>query len=118
MISLLTPNAEASRGERAAQTRALKADVRAHFSLGEDDSVFVAEIACGETDCPDVETVIAVFLAGQRREFKIHKPVASITGDDLELISIDPVRPRESGDPGAAEQTVRPCGPGFPLARE
>lgn len=74
-------------GERAAQSRALKAEVRKHFGLGEDDSVFVAEITCGETECPDVETVIAVFLDGQRREFKLHKPVSAISSDDLSALA-------------------------------
>jgi len=73
-------------GERAAQSRALKAAVRDRFGLGEDDSVFVAEITCGEVDCPEVETVIAVFVEGQRREFKIHKPVSEITPLDLEQL--------------------------------
>jgi hypothetical protein len=74
-------------GERAAATRALKAAVRNRFGLGEDDSVFVAEITCGETECPDVETVIAVFLDGQRREFKLHKPVSAISSDDLSALA-------------------------------
>jgi hypothetical protein len=83
MISLFTPPSAQAGSDRAAQTRALKASIRSQFGLGEDDSVFVAEITCGEADCPDVETVIAVFLTGQRREFRIHKPVGSITAADL-----------------------------------
>jgi len=74
-------------GERAAATRALKAAVRNRFGLGEDDSVFVAEITCGETECPDVETVIVVLLDGQRREFKLHKPVSAISSDDLSALA-------------------------------
>jgi hypothetical protein len=83
MIPLLTSNPGQPSRDRAAQTRALKAAIRTQFGLGEDESIFVAEITCGETECPDVETVIALFLAGQRREFRIHKPVASITAEDL-----------------------------------
>lgn len=86
MISLSPLSSQPASRDRAAQTRALKAAVRNHFRLGEDDSIFVAEINCGETDCPDIETVIAVFLAGQRREFKIHKSVAAITPQDLAML--------------------------------
>jgi len=83
MMPILKLGSDQSAGERAARTRALKDDVRDHFGLGPDDSIFVAEITCGETDCPDVETVIAVFLAGTRREFRIHKPIASVTAEDV-----------------------------------
>jgi len=82
MISL-SMGPQQSDGGRAARTRALKDLVRTRFALGEDDGIFVAEIACGESDCPDVETVIAIFVAGQRREFKVHKPIGSITAQDL-----------------------------------
>jgi hypothetical protein len=78
MVSLF-PGLQQSDSERAARTRALKNLVRDRFNLSEDDGVFVAEIACGETDCPDVETVIATFLDGERREFKIGK----LTGGDV-----------------------------------
>jgi hypothetical protein len=82
MVSLF-PGLQQSDSERAARTRALKNLVRDRFNLSEDDGVFVAEIACGETDCPDVETVIAIFLAGERREFKVGKPIGSIATQDL-----------------------------------
>jgi hypothetical protein len=84
MFSQLTSSgASQPDADRAAKTRALKDMVRSSFGLAPDDSVFVAEVACGETDCPDVETVIAVFLGGARREFKIPKPVDKITAQDL-----------------------------------
>jgi hypothetical protein len=83
MISLLNLGPIQSTSDRAAQTRAVKDEVRRHFGLDADDSIFVAEITCGETECPDVETVIAVFLAGSRCEFRIHKPVASVTKHDV-----------------------------------
>ncbi len=69
--------------DRTAATRALKDLVRKHFDLDTSASVFVAEIACGETDCPDTETVIALFLDSGRREFRINKPVGEVTGADI-----------------------------------
>jgi hypothetical protein len=83
MIPLMSLNGAQPGNDRVAQTRALKVAVRAQFGLGEDDAIFVAEVTCGESDCPDVETVIAVFLSGRRREFRIRKSVASITTQDI-----------------------------------
>jgi hypothetical protein len=84
---LLFMGSQQSDSDRAARTRALKDLVRSQFKLGDDDGVFVAEIACGETDCPDVETVIAIFISGQRREFKVRKPIGAITAQDLAELS-------------------------------
>jgi len=72
-----------SDSDRAARTRVLKDLVRSQFKLGDDDGIFIAEIACGQTDCPDVETVIAIFVSGQRREFKVRKAIGAITAQDL-----------------------------------
>lgn len=69
--------------DRSAATRAVKDLVRKHFDLNDTASVFVAEIACAEADCPDTETVIATFLGGNRREFRIYKRVGDITGADI-----------------------------------
>lgn len=71
--------------QRVNATRAVKELVRQEFGLDDDASVFVAEIACGEADCPDVETVIAIFLRGQRREFRFAKPVQELTGRDISI---------------------------------
>lgn len=70
---------------RSAATRAVKDLVRKHFDLDGSANVFVAEIACAEADCPDTETVIAVFLEGGRKEFRIDKPVADVTGADIAM---------------------------------
>jgi hypothetical protein len=70
---------------RSAATRAVKDLVRKHFDLDGSANIFIAEIACAEADCPDTETVIAVFLGDGRREFRICKPVAEITGADIAI---------------------------------
>ena len=56
--------------------------VRERFVLG-DDAILVAEVACAVPGCPPVETVIAFWMGGLRRHFKIFKPVAQIENDDL-----------------------------------
>jgi hypothetical protein len=91
MISNLAFGTGPTNSDRAALTRALKETVRAHFALGENTSIFVAEVTCGEAACPDVETVIAVFVAGKRREFRIKKAIAAVTEQDL------PPHRREAG---------------------
>ena len=48
-----------------------------------DDAILVAEVACAVPGCPPVETVIAFWMGGLRRHFKIFKPVAQIENDDL-----------------------------------
>lgn len=77
--------------DRSTATRAVKDLVRKHFDLDASASVFVAEIACAEADCPDTETIIAVFLKGMRREFRIGKPVAEVTGADIAATCTLPV---------------------------
>lgn len=82
-MASLDPIFGMGRRNDADATRALKDMVRRRFGLGEADSVFVAEVACGETDCPDVETVIAIFPGGHRHEFKLAKAVKAIAEEDL-----------------------------------
>lgn len=54
------------------------------LALGSDDTIFVAEIACGRPDCPPLETVVTFWLAGaERHVFKVFKPVAEVAFDDL-----------------------------------
>jgi nitrate reductase delta subunit len=56
--------------------------VRARFGLG-DAPILVAEVACAVPGCPPVETVIAFWAAERRYHFKVFKPVAEVTDDDL-----------------------------------
>jgi hypothetical protein len=56
--------------------------VRARFSLGE-GAILVAEVACAVPGCPPIETVIAFWSDERRHHFKVFKPVAEVTDDDL-----------------------------------
>ena len=70
-------------GHRAA-TRRVKEWVRARFKLGEDDVVSAAEIECALPGCPPLETVIAFWMADEkRRHYKIFKPIVDVVEDDL-----------------------------------
>jgi nitrate reductase delta subunit len=56
--------------------------VRERFALG-DAAILVAEVACAVPGCPPVETVIAFWARERRHHFKVFKPVAAVTADDL-----------------------------------
>ena len=86
--SNLLPGIGRASRDRSTATRALKDLVRKEFGTASDASVFVAEIACGEIDCPDVETVVALYLDEKRTEFRLSKPIAEITGADIATIAL------------------------------
>ena len=56
--------------------------VRTRFALG-DAAILVAEVACAVPGCPPIETVIAFWTDARRHHFKVFKPVADVTEDDL-----------------------------------
>ena len=56
--------------------------VRARFGLGE-GAILAAEVACAVPGCPPIETVIAFWSDETRHHFKVFKPVAEVTDDDL-----------------------------------
>jgi hypothetical protein len=56
--------------------------VRERFALG-DGAILVAEVACAVQGCPPIETVIAFWSEERRHHFKVFKPVAELTADDL-----------------------------------
>ena len=69
--------------DRAAIAR-VKEWVRDRFRLNEDDVVMVNELECSLPGCPPLETVIAFWTEdGQRRHYKVFKPVAEVVEDDL-----------------------------------
>ena len=56
---------------------------RARFTLAEDDTVMVSEVACGVPGCPPIETHIVFWTAQGRHHFKVFKPLVEVTEDDL-----------------------------------
>ncbi|MBM3995011.1 MAG: nitrate reductase [Planctomycetes bacterium] len=61
----------------------LKGWARELLGLGDDVAVTVMQLNCAEDDCPDVETVVGVLEQGNQRKFKVLKPLAEVTRDDL-----------------------------------
>lgn len=66
----------------------VKAWAEARFGLGEGDVVSVAELACREDGCPDMETVLTVMRAG-RPAFacKIEKPLVAVMQADVAALA-------------------------------
>ena len=56
---------------------------RERFKLPKESAIFVSEIACPLPGCPPLETVVAFWIARQRYQFKLFKPVAEVVIDDL-----------------------------------
>ena len=65
----------------------LKAWIADLMSLGDKDHIAIAELACHEPGCPDLETVVTVTLADRRR-FVLRFPsaVAAVTRADVQLL--------------------------------
>ena len=56
---------------------------RERFGLPKDAVVSVAEVACTLPGCVPIETVVMFWIAEQRYQFKLFKPVAEVVVDDL-----------------------------------
>ena len=56
---------------------------RERFKLQKESAIFVSEIACPLPGCPPLETVVGFWIAGQRYQFKLFKPVEEVVIDDL-----------------------------------
>jgi hypothetical protein len=76
---------------RQAQRRPGRADasarirgwVRRRFTLTDETTILVAEIACAIPGCPPLETVVVFWTGAGRHHFKVFKPVSEIAEDDL-----------------------------------
>ncbi len=64
--------------------RELAARARAMLGVGEDTTVSITEIACGDPACGGAETVILVMRPGRRTEAaKLYCPLAAVTDEAL-----------------------------------
>ncbi len=57
--------------------------VRDRFRLSQDAPIMVSEITCNLPGCPPLETVVAFWENETRYHFKLFKPVAEVTSDNL-----------------------------------
>jgi hypothetical protein len=56
---------------------------RARFKLAELETVMVSQIACAVPGCPPIETHVVFWTDAGRHHFKIFKPLAQVSEDDL-----------------------------------
>lgn len=68
------------------RTLEIKSRINELLDLNEDSTVMVTELNCQDEDCPEVETVIALFRPGLP-EFKytLHSSIEEITSDEIAL---------------------------------
>ena len=70
--------------------RQIKGWARELLAPGESATILVTELTCTEPGCPPVETVIAVLRGpGDTRQFKVHRPSAEVTRDDVASLARD-----------------------------
>ena len=68
----------------------IKEWVRAHFKLGDDVTVIVAEIFCDMPGCAPIETHVAVLRAGARDQFRIMRPMKEVIKEDIRAMIPNP----------------------------
>lgn len=62
----------------------IKAWTRSAYGLDDGVTISVAEIACREEGCPDIETVIGIMRPGERIEtIRLHKPLIDVSIEDI-----------------------------------
>ena len=59
---------------------------RERFSLAHEGAISVAEVACSLPGCAPLETVVMFWIAEQRYQFKLFKPVEGVVVDDLPYV--------------------------------
>jgi hypothetical protein len=66
----------------------LKALMAVRYPVAEDDAVLVAEVACADAGCPDVETILTVLRAdGSRIERRVAKPMDCVSEADVAALA-------------------------------
>ena len=73
------------------RTSMVKGWITEGLNLSDADLVSIAELACYEPGCPPIETVVTVHGAdGQRRTWRLHKPLVEITAADVAALETHP----------------------------
>ncbi len=77
-----------ARRRRSPHAARLKALMAARFGVGGDDAVLVAEVACADAGCPDIETILTVLRAdGRRVERRVAKPLDCVAEADIAALA-------------------------------
>ena len=71
------------RPDRAAAVASVRGWTKARFTLTDDETLMVSELACRVPGCPPIETHLVFWTAAGRHHFKIFKPLAQVIDEDL-----------------------------------
>ena len=69
--------------EHGAAAEQVRDWTRERFGLPPDSTIMVAEVTCAVPGCPPLETVVAFWVEATRHHFKVFKPIAEVSEDDL-----------------------------------
>jgi hypothetical protein len=69
--------------ENAAVLDYLRDWTRRRFGLNADDTVMISELACSAPGCPPIETHVVFWTPAGRHHFKVFRPLAQVSEDDL-----------------------------------
>jgi nitrate reductase delta subunit len=67
----------------SAEQERVRTFARAHFNLGNEETIMVSELPCSDPGCPPVETHLVFWTPTGRHQFKVFKPLAEVVPDDL-----------------------------------
>lgn len=71
--------------EKGLRTQQIKARVVELLELDQDVTVMVTELNCQDDDCPEVETVIAIFRPEQPKlQITLHSSIEELTDAEIE----------------------------------
>lgn len=71
--------------EKSQRTQEIKSRVVRLLGLNEDATVMVTELNCRDEDCPEVETVIAIFQPGRPKlQATLPSSIEDLTGEEIE----------------------------------
>jgi hypothetical protein len=73
----------AARPGRLDAIERVEAWTRERFGLPREAAIHVWELACAVPGCPPVETAVLFWIADQRYQFKLFKPLEGVVLDDL-----------------------------------
>jgi hypothetical protein len=82
---------ELGRRAKSEQSTRIKDWMKQVFLLGDETTLLVSELRCGEPGCPPVETVIAALNGGKRNAtYKIPKKIGAVEFDDIAALTALP----------------------------
>jgi hypothetical protein len=71
--------------EKGRRTQQIKAQIIELLELDQDATVMVTELNCQDDDCPEVETVIAIFRPDQPKlQITLHSSIEELTDTEIE----------------------------------